>query len=277
MNKNLTRAVTATVIGIILAGVHWSRLPHGKLVVNFLDIGQGDAILLSLPTGEHVLVDGGPEQLVLEELGEVMPFLDRKIDLMVLTHPHADHIMGLVQVLKRYEVEEVLLSGVNYWSSIYDEFLREIRRQNIPTQVAQADDDFSIGSVNFDILFPFESMLGDNLSNLNNGSVIMKIIYKDQSLLLTGDAEIEVEEALVEAHDRGDIDLRADVLKSGHHGSRTASSWEFLERVQPTTAVIQSGVDNSFGHPHEETLTSYFRMGLTVHRNDLSGRIQLTF
>ena len=105
----------------------------------------------------------------------------------------------------------------------------------------------------------------------------MKIIYKDQSLLLTGDAEIEVEEALVEAHDRGDIDLRADVLKSGHHGSRTASSWEFLERVQPTTAVIQSGVDNSFGHPHEETLTSYFRMGLTVHRNDLSGRIQLTF
>lgn len=277
MKKNVIRAVTAIIIGLILAGVHWSRLPHGKLVVNFLDIGQGDAILLSLPTGEHVLVDGGPEQLVLEELGEVMPFLDRQIDLMVLTHPHADHMMGLVQVLKRYEVKSVLFSGVNYWSPIYEEFLKEIRLQKIPIQVAQANDDFSIGSVNFDVLFPFESMLGENLSNLNNGSVVMKVTHNDQSLLLTGDAEIEVEEMLVEAHDRGAIDLRADVLKSGHHGSHTASSWEFLQRVQPRTAVIQCGQDNSFGHPHEETLASYFRMGLTVHRNDLEGRVQLRF
>src|SRR3989338_10747880 len=150
----------------ILASVHGSRLPHGRLVVDFLDVRQGDSILLSLPTGERVLVDGGPEQKVLEELGEVMPFLDRRIDLMVLTHPHADHVMGLVQVLKRYEVKAVLFSGVNYESSIYEAFLAEIRRQGIPLTVAMADRDFFMRDVAFDVLFPFESMLGDTLSNV---------------------------------------------------------------------------------------------------------------
>lgn len=264
-------------IVLILTGVHWSRLSHGQLRIDFLNIGQGDAILLSLPTGEHVLVDGGPEQVVLRELGEVMPFLDRRIDLMVLTHPHADHMMGLVQVLRRYEVKKVLFSGVNYWSPIYNEFLKEIRTQQIPLIVATTHEDFSIGAVDFDILFPFKSMLGEELSNLNNGSVVMKVTLNEQSLLLVGDAEIEVENELVAAHDRGEIDLRSELLKSGHHGSRTASSWEFLQRVHPEMVVIQSGVDNPFGHPHAETLENYARMKIEVRRNDLEGRLRVNF
>jgi len=275
MSSKLNRFGLGLAIILILAGVHWSRLPHGQLRIDFLNIGQGDAILLSLPTGEHVLVDGGPEQVVLRELGEVMPFLDRRIDLMVLTHPHADHMMGLVQVLRRYEVKKVLFSGVNYWSPIYNEFLKEIRTQQIPLIVATTHEDFSIGAVDFDILFPFESMLGEELSNLNNGSVVMKVTLNEQSLLLVGDAEIEVEEELVAAHDQGEINLRSDLLKSGHHGSRTASSLEFLQRVQPEMVVIQCGVDNQFEHPHKETLENYARMGIEVRRNDLEGRIRV--
>ena len=224
------RVATGLTMVVILASVHVSRLPHGRLVVDFLDVRQGDSILLSLPTGERVLVDGGPEQKVLEELGEVMPFLDRRIDLMVLTHPHADHVMGLVQVLKRYEVKAVLFSGVNYESSIYEAFLAEIRRQGIPLTVAMADRDFFMRDVAFDVLFPFESMLGDTLSNVNNGSVVMKVTYGLHTILLTGDAEVDVEADLSEAHDRGEIDLKSEVMKAGHHGSHTASSPAFLDR-----------------------------------------------
>lgn len=277
LKKVWKRTAVLLLIVAVLAAVHVQRLPHGRLVVDFLDIGQGDAILLTLPTGEQVLVDGGPEQAVLEELGEVMPFLDRQLDLVVLTHPHADHVMGLVQVLKRYDVGAVLFSGVSYSSPIYDEFLKEVRVQGIPLRVARADEDFHIGDVTFDVLFPFESLLGDSLSNVNNGSVIMKVLYRDHSLLLTGDAEVEVEAELAEAHDRGIIDLKANVLKAGHHGSRTASSPLFVERVRPDVAVIQSGVDNPFEHPHDETLATFARLGVRVRRNDREGRVRLVF
>ena len=282
------------VILTLLAGVHWSRLSHGNLVLDFLDIGQGDAILITTPNNERILIDGGPEQIVLEELGEVLPFMNKRIDLMILTHPHADHMMGLVQVLKRHEVEMVLFSGANYWSPIYDEFLKEIRERKIPLKIARADEDFEFGGdggsdegvgksgevggsgeIVLDVIYPFESMMGQTLSNVNNASVVMMLEYGDHRILLPGDAEIEVEEALVAAHDRGEINLKADILKSGHHGSRTASSWEFLKRVDPEMVMIQSGAENDYGHPHEETLSNYAKMGIEVRRNDLEGRVRI--
>ncbi len=258
----------------ILVGVHVSRLSHGELVVDFLDVGQGDAVLITTPENERILIDGGPEQFVLEELGAVIPFLSRRIDLVILTHPHADHVMGLVQVLKRYEVEEVLFTGLNYWSPIYDEFLKEAREQGVPLRVAQADQDFTFGEVELDVLFPFESMLGETIENVNNGSVVVMVSYGEHRILLTGDAEREVELDLVEYYEEA---LQSALLKAGHHGSKTASSPEFLEFVEPSIVIIQVGEDNSFGHPHEEALEQFLEVGVHVYRNDLDGRVRFRF
>ena len=259
------------IMGVLL-GVHLWRLPHGDLVVDFLDIGQGDAILITTPDQHRILIDGGPEQFVLEELGEVLPFLHKKIDFMILSHPHADHMMGLVQVLQRYEVMTVLFTGVDYGSPIYDEFLKEIRLQEIPLYVARSDQDWGFGEVEFDVLFPFESMLGKKLDNVNNGSAVIMVQYRGHEILLTGDAEHEVEEELIKVYEG---ELRAEIMKAGHHGSRTASSGAFLEEVQPNIVVIQVGKDNQFEHPHPEIMGDLTRMGITIYRNDLDGRVRL--
>jgi competence protein ComEC len=260
-------------IVIVLVGLHLHRLPHGQLVVDFLDIGQGDAVFLTTPTGEHILIDGGPDPTVLEELGKVLPFLDRKIDLLVLTHPHADHLMGLISVLERYEVQRVLFSGLPYNSALYDVFLREVRLANIPLYVAEADKDWIIGDVFIDVLYPFESMLGESMSNVNNGSIVLKISHGNHSLLLMGDAEAEVEEALIQSG----VNLQADVLKAGHHGSRTSSTPEFFKSVHPKKIIISCGKDNAFGHPHPETLELFYDSTSVVSRTDVDGRVRLKF
>lgn len=278
MKRFLQLLVGGMVVLIVLMGLHLHRLPHGRLVFDFLDIGQGDGILITTPDQHHILVDGGPEQFVLEELGESLPFLHRTLDLVVLTHPHADHVMGLVPVLERYSVKRVLFSGVNYESPIYDAFLNEIRERDIPLEVARASQDWRLpfkngGEIVFDVLYPFESLLGDHRSNVNNASVVMKVMYGPHKILLTGDAELEVESELVAT----DLDLSAHLLKAGHHGSRTSSSWEFLKRVNPEIVVIQCGTDNPFGHPHPETLEKLQDLDVEVRRNDLEGRIRIMF
>ena len=265
------------VFGAIIFGVlvifHFSRLPHGELWVDFLDVGQGDAILVTVPSGEQVLVDGGPEQIVLEELAEVMPFLDRKIEVVVLTHPHADHVMGLVPVLQRYEVGAVLLTGAAYENPVYDAFLAEIRLQNIPLWIAQSEADFRLGEVFFDVLYPFQSVLGKEFKNINNSSIVLRISWEDFDVVLTGDAEHEVEKELLVTG----VDLKAEVLKAGHHGSRTATGAGFLAAVSPETVVIQCGADNQFAHPHKETLARLESLNIQVLRNDLEGRIRISY
>jgi competence protein ComEC len=164
-----------------------------------------------------------------------MPFFDKTIDLVVLTHPHADHIDGLVEVLKRYQVDAVLISGVDYKSPDYDEFLRVSSEKNIKTYIARNNLDFRFGTVAFDVLYPEKAILGKRFKNLNNSSIVVKILYKGKSILLTGDMEIEEENALIKTS----IDLKADVLKVGHHGSKTASSKLFLNQVKPEMAVLQ--------------------------------------
>lgn len=274
MKRTLGLMMAILVLVGVLLGVHLWRLPHGELVIDFLNVGQGDAILITTPDQHRVLIDGGPEQIVLEEMGAVIPFLNKEIDLMILTHPHADHVMGLVPVLERYRVKAVLFTGLNYWSPIYDEFLREIREQELPLYVARSDQNWQLGEVEIDILFPFESMLGETIENVNNGSIVTRIIYRDHHILLTGDAEIEVEEELVEAY--SDL-LESELMKAGHHGSRTASSQELLDAVIPDVVVIQVGKENSFDHPHEETLEKLDSMDVEVRRNDLEGRVRVSY
>ncbi len=240
-----------------------------ELELHVLDVGQGDAILIITPEQHHILVDGGPGRSVLSEIGEVLPHLFNEIDLLVLTHPHSDHMEGLIPVLERFEVGAVLMSAPEYGSEVYSAFLDELDGRAV--YFAEAGMDFELGSVKLDVLFPFESFTGEELGNINNVSPIIMLEFEEIRILLTGDAEQEIEAELL------DLDVRADILKAGHHGSRTSSSLEFLEAVNPELLLISAGVDNSYDHPHPETLEKAADLDVQVLRTDLEGRISLIF
>lgn len=267
---------------------------HEGAVFHVLDVGQGDALLLTTPEQHHILIDGGPDSRVLEELGDVLPLLWKEIDLMVLTHPHEDHVNGLVQILERLKVKAVLLSAPDYENLAYSKLLEEIVRQGIPTYVARADQDFRLGSMTLDVLYPLESMAGYDVENVNNASVVIRVVVNEtaqkgthaegmgtgsmadgdpapKTLLLMGDAEQEVEAELLEWGNP----LQADILKAGHHGSRTSSTWDFLEAVSPETVIISCGEGNGYGHPHEETLEKAEDLGVHVFRTDVDGRVTM--
>lgn len=240
-----------------------------ELQVHMLDIGQGDAILIVTPEQHHILIDGGTGRSVLSELGEVMPHLFAEIDLLVLTHPHRDHMEGLIPVLQRFDVNAVLMSAPEYGSEVYSAFLNEMEGRQV--YFADDDMDFVLGSVVLDVLYPFKPFTGEELSNVNNVSPVIMLKYEEYRILLTGDAELEVEAELL------GLDLQADILKAGHHGSKTSSSLAFLEEVNPELMLISAGKDNSYGHPHPETLEKAADLDIEVLRTNLEGRISLIF
>lgn len=273
----------------VSAGMTLMRV-HDGAIFQALDVGQGDALLLTTPEQHHILIDGGPDSRVLEELGDVLPFLWKDIDLLVLTHPHEDHVNGLVPILERLKVKAVLLSAPDYENLAYSKLLKEIIRQDIPTYVARADQDFRFGSLTLDVLYPLESVAGETVKNVNNASVVIRVVVDERgvedgreaetqdgvkTLLLMGDAEQEVEVELLEWKEMYTEanPLQANILKAGHHGSRTSSTWDFLEAVSPEVMVISCGEGNTYGHPHEETLEKAEDLGIRVFRTDVDGRI----
>jgi competence protein ComEC len=245
-------------------------LPDFRLHVFVLDIGQGDAILIKTPASQYILIDGGPDDKVLRELSRVMPFYDHTIDLLVLSHPHADHINGLIEVLKRYQVKQVLLTGAAYGYSGYKTFLELINEQKIPILFAGGEKDYRLGSVVLDLLYPFEPIQGRTFENLNNSSIVFRLLYGQRSFYFSGDLEMEKESELVESK----LDLRADFLKAGHHGSKTSNTGPLLDRLRPSYAAISCGVDNKFGHPFYLTLLHLQQRNVTIYRTDLDGLIE---
>jgi competence protein ComEC len=243
-----------------------------NLAVNFLDVGQGSAILIQTPYGQNILIDGGDvDAQVIRQLPLFMPFYDRKIDLVVLTHPHDDHVGGLVPVLKRYKVGNILYTGVTHSAPAYLEFLQAIKARNIPLTIITQPQTISLGNdLKLDILYPRTSFLQKEVSNLNNTSIVTLLTYKQKKFLFTGDAEKEEEVELLNAG----VGLHADVLLAGHHGSDTSSTEDFLNAVKPRYAVVQVGVDNDFGHPSLRVLRRFDRMGILYFRNDLDGWVR---
>ncbi|PIR93799.1 hypothetical protein COT97_04550 [Candidatus Falkowbacteria bacterium CG10_big_fil_rev_8_21_14_0_10_39_11] len=242
------------------------------LSVSFLDVGQGDSIYIKTPDQTDILIDGGPDNKVLSELGETMDFWDHQIDIMILTHPHADHIVGLIEVLKRYEVQSVYYTGVIYPSREYVIWLSLIEEQDIPLFVVTKEFELRLADkTELDFLYPNRDITHERFEEVNNSSIVTKLIYDQTSFLFTGDAEKEVEAELIER----DINLQATVLKLGHHGSNSSSSEAFLQAVNPKLAIIQVGTNNSFGHPHLITLKRLERIGMPILRNDFEGTIKL--
>lgn len=241
-----------------------------KLEVDFLDVGQGDAILIKAPGGQNILIDGGPDKKVLKGLGNNLGWFDRKIDLMILTHPHDDHVSGLNEVIKRYDVEQIVYSGVLHSAPGFLEWLRLIKKNEIPTKIVYKGFKIDLeDGARMEALSPTENMLGKEVKNLNNTSLVIKLVYKNKAFLFVGDIEEEMEKALLGEN------LKADVLKIGHHGSDTGSTEAFLKAVDPEIAVISLGKNNQFGHPHKQVLKRLEKLGIKVFRTDLGGNVRI--
>lgn len=250
----------ATALALAAAVLVWALVllrPGDSLEVVFVDVGQGDATFISTPMNRQIVVDGGPDPLDLVRfLGEHMPPGDRTLDLVVLTHPHADHLTGLLETLERYEVGAVLERRVDYDGPGYAAWGELTAAEGALVVEAAPGQrvDMGDGTV-VEVLGPPARLLRGTESDVDNASVVVRVSYGEVSFLLTGDLFREAEAALVA---RGG-DLRSDVLKVGHHGSRTSSSRAFLDAVRPAVAVISAGAGNSFGHPHAETLEALGR------------------
>ncbi len=222
-----------------------------RLHVYVLDIGQGDAILIQ-KDNQQILVDGGPgPKELMNELGNRLPFWDRTIELVVLTHPDADHIAGLIEVMQRYKVEKILTSGQVHDSNLYREWDRLIEEKGIERIPASSGQKVAMkDGIYLSILHPAEIPAEGATTDLNNNSVVMRLEYDHFSMLLTGDIGIQAEESLLEQ----DCRLKSSILKAAHHGSSSSTSPGFLTEVDPAFAVISAGADNKFGHPAEEVL-----------------------
>ncbi len=246
-------------------------LPDGRLHVHFLDVGQGDAILVVTPDGRQILVDGGPSPTaLLNELGAVLPFWDRDLDLVVLTHPDGDHITGLIPLLARYRTVQVLDTPLSDDATLTTSWLGGLAQADVERIFAQRGMVLRAGSVQLTVLNPGPTLLSGTVSDANNNAIVLRLDYGRTSVLLTGDAEQEAEAEMLAAG----LPLRADVLKAGHHGSNGSSSAAFIAAVAPQRAVIQVGADNNFGHPHPAVLERL--AGIEVLRTDQHGRIRFS-
>ena len=255
----------------IVAWLALRQLPDGRLHVYFLDVGQGDAILVQTPDGRQILIDGGPNPTaLLSEMSAVLPFWDRSLDLVVLTHPDGDHLTGLLAVLDRYQVGRVLDTSQTDAAPLAAAWRERLAKGNIPRTTAQRGMRIPFGDVMLTVLHPSSKPLTGTASDDNNNSIVLRIDYGPTSLLLTGDAESEAEADIIKAG----LPLQADVLKIGHHGSNGSTSAPFLVAVTPSEAVIQVGADNSFGHPAREVLKRLMDARAEILRTDTNGRIE---
>jgi len=249
-------------LNVIAWVVVWDLSQPRFLEVVFFDVGQGDAIFIETPERFQVLIDGGPDLAVLEKLGQETPFYDRTIDLIILTHPEHDHLFGLLEVLKRYEVKNILWTGIIRDTAEWEEWKRLIEQEGADIIITEAGQRIVLQKeplIYLDILYPFENLENKETKYTNNTSIVANLVFEDVSFLFTGDIEKEVERKLVEQN----VDLYSDILKVAHHGSKTSSCLEFLEIVSPELAVISVG-ENNYGHPHPDVLANLEKFDIQV-------------
>ncbi len=238
-----------------------------RVVVWVFDVGQGDAIFIDSKKAQ-VLIDGGYGDAVLEKLGRVMPFWDRSIDVVINTHPHADHVEGLVAVLDQYDVGEVWVTGQGYDSLLSERFL-DLADQKV--RFVQRGDAISLHEfAELSVVFPFQSLKQQELDDPNAGSITLLFEYLEGDMLFTGDIGLEEEERILDVI--GDV----DVLKVAHHGSATSTGQRFLSAVTPEISLISVG-ENSYGHPHATVMERLAQFSDVILRTDLHGDLRVLF
>ncbi len=259
--------VSLGILSLILFSIFLDQ-SSSKLEVDFLDVGQGDATLIKISSGPIILIDGGPDNSIIKRLGENMSNQKRQIDLIIISHFHDDHITGLIEVLKRYEVKKIIYQADSPSSKIWEIFLSTVKNKSIPLvtldeamQIKFTEDCF------LNLLNP-ESL---SIPEDDNNSLLTKLDCDGIKILFTGDNNYKVEKALLDS----DWDLSADILKISHHGSKTANSEVFLQQVNPQKAVISVGADNRFNHPSPEIIDRFNNLEIMIYRTDQQGDIHI--
>jgi competence protein ComEC len=262
--------ISALVIVLVLVWVAVTSLPDGRLHVTFLDVGQGDAILIQTPAGHRLLIDGGPSPAaLLASLGRYLPFWDRRIDIIMLSHPHDDHVRGLLAVVERYQVRQAFVSDVSHDSSVYEQWRQKLDDRGIPLLAIQhpLQVDFGDGPT-MEVLPPDTS----HHVSLDETSLVAHLSWQNASFLFSGDLEAD---GVLELCDAG-WPLACTVLKVPHHGSDGAVNEDLLAVAGPDLAIISVGADNRFGHPAEETLARLEDAGVQTLRTDQAGTVKIT-
>lgn len=239
---------------ILLIQIFWQENQQKFLKVVFLDVGQGDAIFIETPNGFQTLIDAGPNSMVVRSISDFLPFYDRKIDLLIATHSDSDHVGGFVDVIKRFNIQNFAQNFIVDTDSLNTEIKNLIDEDQIDQYFLKSGDKIildSIENIYLEVLWPPQDhQEKDN----NDNSIIIRLVYNQIEIMMTGDASLEIEEKLINKFG-SDIDkLESDILKAGHHGSRTSTSLDFLKTTKPKFVVISAGKDNRFGHPHQEVL-----------------------
>lgn len=234
-----------------------------KLIVHFLDVGQADSIFIELPNKETMLIDAGNNADDKFVVNYIKNLSYNKINYVVGTHPHEDHIGGLDTVINTFDIGNIYMPKVEHTTKTFEDVLLAVKNKNLKIKTGKVGVNIvNNGDLKIDIIAP----VNDKYEDLNNYSAVVKITYKDNSFLFMGDAEKLSEDELT-------ADVKADVIKIGHHGSYTSTSEEFLKRVSPTYAVISVGKDNDYGHPHKETIDLLNNSNVKVYRTDIAGTI----
>jgi len=258
----------------ILLFIEHEALPDGKTHVHILDVGQGDSILIGSPSGKQILIDGGPDLSVLEQIGNFVSYFDRSIDLLVLTHPDSDHITGLPELLKRYKIDAVLLTGIDHFSNRYQSLVDLLKGQNIAVLFPDPDIDIAMGDgLILDIVSPANSDLSDGKLDSNDTSIVIRAIDNNESILLTGDIEHIQEHAILKSGRKID----STFIKVPHHGSRTSSSTGFLLAVNPQQALVSAaGNNHALNHPHIDIVGRYAQLGIPLMGTHEHGNLSIT-
>ncbi|OGE81712.1 MAG: hypothetical protein A3E98_01920 [Candidatus Doudnabacteria bacterium RIFCSPHIGHO2_12_FULL_48_11] len=274
MNSQTTKIIQWFLVPLLFlnlaAWVAFSKSrPDFLLHVDFLDVGQGDSIFIQTFQGNQIVIDGGPSDQVLGELGKVMPFYDRTIDLLILTHPDLDHVAGFTDVLKRYRVKKVLLTGVSADTAAYKQFAEALEKEKAEKIYAQVGQRVWLDSATvFDVYYPPPGIVEAKLKT-NDTSVMGKLSFGKASVFFTGDVTDKVERQLAAAG----FNLDSDILKVAHHGSRFSSAEEFLSAVSPAYAIIEVG-KNNYGHPTEEAMGRIQGAKAEILRTDQNGTVR---
>ena len=243
-----------------------------KLRVDFLSVGQGDSFFIETPVNNKILIDGGPDSSVLSKLAEKMPFWDREIDLVILTHPDSDHMTGLIDVLEKYKVDNILWTGIKRDGTEYQKWLKLLsQKQKNGTKIiiAKSGEEIKSGKVELDILHPFTSLNGQFFKDDNDTGVVSKLTYGKESFLFSADITSKEEQKIVDAGKN----LQANILKVAHHGSKYSTSNVWLGAVNPQIAVISDGKNNMYHFPTVDVLNRLQNFGIKVLRTDQQGDI----
>lgn len=242
----------------------------GKLTVSFLNIGQGDAIFIEAPNGNQMMIDGGPDRSVLRELGSVMPFYDRSIDLLLVTNPDKDHMAGFIEVMNFLKVKTVVEPGTLPTTAVYRELEDTEKKVGVKKVLVRRGMKIHLDKqTTFEVLFPDRDV--SKLST-NTGSIVGKLVFGRSCIIFPGDAPQAIEEYVTALDGKR---LKCGVLKVGHHGSRTSTSRVFLSAITPEIAVISAGIGNKYGHPHKEVIDALNDFKVRVLGTYKDGRVTL--